>query len=354
MGQNCCKPCAASHFCRLVKTKVAETTAVADTTVPPTSSSQADPVINQLLESSDAGLLENAPHATTVAGSGTSARSVPPTAVELTSSPTSAISDDQPQPGRSSEVHNTVTEQSSALHRGRTCRGSSRWIQRQRIRLAMSRKFGHRYGKHKRGQKIAVTCDEAPVLGTHPIIIIMASSENEEHDHIDADQGSLNVASNRDRLTESPELTSDIISQPAMQLLCPTPRRPVATRFPFLSQATTSADTTRSSSESQSSMSPSTVIAIQPPRCGNSVEGEATGELERNSPRSTSPSIYYLAETSPEMASIEDQPATAPTDAATENLTCRLSDNPQGTRVDKSFLNTILSYVVSSWQRQPA
>ncbi|CAK7266006.1 hypothetical protein SEPCBS57363_001877 [Sporothrix epigloea] len=354
MGQSCCKPCAASHFCRLAKTKAPETAAVTDTTIRPPSPSQEDPVDNQLLVSSDANLHENTPLATTMAASGTSARSMSPAALELTSLPASATLNGQLQPASSSEVHNAVTEQPSALYWGRTHRGSSRWIQRERIRLVMSRKFGHRYGKYKRGQKIAIACDEAPVSGTHPIIIIMASSDNEEHDHNDVDQGALVVASGQGRLTESPELTSDMIRQPAMQLLCPAPRRPVATRFPFLSQATTSADTTRSSSESQSSLSPSTVIAIQPPMRENNSQSEATGEVDRNSPRSTSLSIYYLAQTSPEMAPIEDQRATAPTAAATEDLNGHPNDNSQGTKVDKSFLSTVLSYVVTSWQRPPA
>ncbi|CAK7217971.1 hypothetical protein SCUCBS95973_003331 [Sporothrix curviconia] len=372
MGQNFCKPCGTAQCRRLAKIK-AEAAAAADATAHPANLPQPDPTVAQLLMGRNASLERDVFPATTTAtvaytpGIAISGISMPATAV-LTSPASLVVACGPPQPDGPADVR-IAGEQDNrgeeddvqsppALPQRRLRKGSREWLRRQRMRLTAARKLGrrHRHGK----QKVAIAQDEAPVSSRHPIITIMASSDDGEQDGSGNDHGPplLLVGGEQGRLTESPELIRGTNSQPsrrpAPQLLAPTPRRPMATRFPFLNQATNSADTARSSNESHHpSLTPSTVIATRrAPVVGDVGEQEVPREVNRNSLRSSSPSIYYLAPTSPEVpapldnrASVDGRLASSPgPPAAVEEPADKSTEEPP-------FLSTALSYVTSPWQR---
>ncbi|CAK7224201.1 hypothetical protein SBRCBS47491_005468 [Sporothrix bragantina] len=365
MGQNCCKPCGASYSRRLARVK-AEAAAATDATAHPANLPPPDPSVAQLLRGSNVSLQENVPQATTTAAAMTISDIalsglLMPTGAVPTPSTASAAPCGPPQPDGSSDVRIAAQEDNGDEDDGqhpppppqRHIRKDSRgWLHRQRMRLAMARKLGHRHRNHK--QKVAIAQDEAPVSSRHPIITIMASSDDGQSDE-NGGRGPLVVGEER-RMTQSPELVSSHASRPSPQLLAPTPRRPMTARFPFLNQATISVDTARSSNESHPSMTPSTVITTQQPVVEDAGERGPPREVHRNSLRSSSPSIYYLAPTSPEMVpvdrtSVDERLAINLASPAEVPLADSCSTSEPHTSTEEPFLSTVLSYVTAPWQR---
>ncbi|CAK7205316.1 hypothetical protein SEUCBS139899_008086 [Sporothrix eucalyptigena] len=352
MGQNCCKPCGGPQWKRLARVK-AEAAAAAEASSHPSNLPQPDPTVAQLLVSCNNN---NQTHATV-----TTATSTTDPGINLPS--LSVAPCGPPQPDGPSDVRIVIeTEEDDeharplpdqlALPRRRLRKDTREWLHRQRRLLAKARKLGRRHRNKK--QKVALAHDEAPTPGRHPIVTIEASSDDSN-----ASQGPLLVS--EDRMTESPELLSSNFSgRPGPQLLEPIPRRPLGPRFPFLNPGTVSIATTRSSNESHPSMTPSTVIALRRTVIEDGLDDQQTGH--RTSIQSNSPSIYYLAPTSPEMPaaetmSIDERLASSSTPVAfrvapvASQPKDSLSAEVTQTNAEEPFLNTLMSYVTSSWQR---
>lgn len=231
-----------------------------------------------------------------------------------------AIEDSAPSQGPSS----------SPKPRKNRRRNSREWLQQQRKRLTKSRSFGQ---IKTTKTKMALAHDEVINEGSHPIIMVEASTMSREGGSScngSSSHAPLLVGGERIYLTPSGSGISQARYQPGLPLLSPTPRRPNPNRFPFLNPATASVETTHSSNYSQAnggpepgqeayeagaqhnegnradgeqnvagsnnSLTQSAIIAVRRPARTNSEQCGHYGIVTSNSP-----SIYYLAPSSPQI-----------------------------------------------------
>lgn len=388
MGQSCGKPYGGSRCSRLSKVK-AEAAAAAEA-AKDSDRTQPDPSVVQLLTNNNG-------RSTTAPGSEPMSSPLSIPQIDAAREVRIAIQTNDPQ---------DPTQQSRKKRR----RNSREWLQQQRKRLTKPCSFGQ-----LKKNKVALAHDEVLGSGTQPIIVVEASTMSREASTSCNDSNELLlVGEERIALSSDGPGSRQARYQQGPPLLSPTPRRPMATRFPFLNPATVSVTTTCSSNNGQgnkepensqesgaqdieedsgdngdevagsNSVTPSTIFAVRRPVFEDGEQRANYGSLHSNSP-----SIYYLAPSSPQIpAAKERRVSSVPSEARVPSPTSSVSaieeqgsevqynevqdsevqdsevqdsavqdNNAQDsavradTEIDGNFLNAIMAFVASQGQR---
>ncbi|ERT01368.1 uncharacterized protein SPSK_07604 [Sporothrix schenckii 1099-18] len=315
MGQDCCKPYKGSRFKRLSKVK-AEADAAAQA-ARHSDHREPHPTLAQFLENS---------HDPSTAAPGS----------EPMSSPLLIPQIDANREMRIEIETNDPQGTTQNLQKSRR-RNSREWLQQQRKRLTKSRSFSQ-----LKKNKVALAHDEVIRLGPHPITVVEASTlSREASTNSNGSLEPLPAGGESSVLSPGgPDACQARYEQDPM-LLAPTPRRPMATRFPFLNPATVSATTTHSSNdcEENKGMGPSQQNMAQSSQEGeaghaddgvNVVNSDALPSSaivalrpredrdqrsEYGSIHSNAPSIYYLAPSSPQIPPKDSADSLVPKEA---------------------------------------